>query len=98
MNIMTPQIKEMDYIKTWALFALCATIGGAIAGAVIGGLLGAVLGAAGVPIQTIRLVCGGAGFLAGLPISYLFFRIFVSRFIVQKLAALLPSEGVTHAA
>ena len=30
---MTPPLKETDYIKAWALFALCATVGGFIAGA-----------------------------------------------------------------
>ena len=92
-SIMTPQLKETDYIKTWGLFVICATVGGFIAGAVVGGIAGAVLGAARVPIQTIRVVCGGLGFIAGLPISYLFFRLFVSRFIVRKLTAQAPSEG-----
>jgi len=29
---MNPSIRESDYIKTWAAFAVCATIGGFIAG------------------------------------------------------------------
>jgi len=40
------------------------------------------------------MVCGGLGFIAGLPVSYFFFRLFVSRFIVQKLTG-PPSGNVT---
>ena len=80
-------LRETDYIKAWALFVLCASVGGFIAGAVVGGILGAFLGAAGFSISIIKLLCGGAGFLAGLPISYLFFRMFVAHFLVQKIIA-----------
>lgn len=82
---MTPRLKETDYIKTWGLFVICATVGGFIAGAIAGAVVGAALGVAGVPIRAIRLMSGGAGFIAGLPISYLCFRLFVSQFIVRKL-------------
>jgi hypothetical protein len=90
----TPQIREIDYLKTWALFTVCAMVGGGVAGAVFGGVLGGFLGVAKVPIETIKTVAGIAGFIISLPISYLFFRLFVSRFIVQKLALRNVSEGV----
>jgi len=92
-SIMTQQLKETDYIKTWVLFMVCATVGGIIVGAVVGAVVGGVLGAAGVPVRTISALCGVLGFIVGLPISYLFFRLFVSRFIVQKLTAQALSEG-----
>src|SRR5436190_4533898 len=98
MSATTSPLKETDYIKAWALFTLCATVGGFIVGAVVGGIIGGALGAAGVPIQTITFVCAGAGFIAGLPVSYLFFRLFVSRLIVQKIRAQSISDGVIHAA
>ena len=79
------EIKEIDYVKTWALFTICAMVGGFVAGAVVGGVCGGVLGGLGVSMRAIKGICGVLGFLVGLPISYLFFRIFVSRFIVQKL-------------
>lgn len=82
---MSPPLKETDYLKAWVLFFLCATVAGAVAGAVVGGILGAVLAAAQVPLDTLKLVCGVAGLIVGLPISYGFFRLFVSRFIVRKL-------------
>jgi hypothetical protein len=80
-------LKEMDYLKAWGLSALCATVGGFIMGAVIGAMLGEILSAGGVPISIIKVLCGAAGFIAGLPVSYLFFRIFVARFIVRKLTS-----------
>ena len=93
----TPQLKETDYLKAWALFTLCATVGGFLAGAVVGGILGGVLGAAGVSIQAIKILCGAAGFIAALPISYLLFRLFVSRFIVRKLTTPPVSDGINAA-
>jgi len=79
------QLKETDYLKTWALFAVCATVGGFVAGAVLGGIGGGLLGAVGVPIKAIKIICGCLGFIAGLPVSYFCFRFFVARFIVQRL-------------
>ena len=90
-------MKESDYIKTWALYVVCATVGGFIAGAFAGGILGMVLGAAGMPVRTIRLLCGGAGFIVGLPISYLFFRLFVAHFIVRKFTQKTASDGLAAA-
>ena len=75
------------FLKAWALFYICATIGGGLAGAVAGGLLGGILGAVGTSQTTIRFAAAVAGFIAALPISYLVFRFFVSRFLVQRLTA-----------
>lgn len=90
---MTPRLKETDYLVAWILFFLCATAGGFVAGAVAGGILGGILGAAGISLTTIKVVCGFAGFIIGVPISYLFFRVFVAHFIVRKLTA--PPAGVS---
>ena len=90
---MKTEIKEADYIKAFFLFWLCATVAGFIGGAIIGAILGAAMGVAGVPIPTIQIVCGIAGFLVSIPISYLFFRVFVSRLIAQKFNALVPAAG-----
>jgi multisubunit Na+/H+ antiporter MnhE subunit len=92
------ELKETDYLKAWALLTICAMVGGFVVGAVVGAICGGVLGGLGVPIRAIKVVCGILGFLAGLPISYLFFRIFVSRFIVSKLIAQQPSESFKIAA
>ena len=85
--------KETDYLTGWAFFVLCTTIAGFIVGAVVGAVLGAILKFVGAPPTMITIVCGGAGFVASLPISYLFFRIFVSRFVVQPVISEMVSEG-----
>ena len=64
---MKTEIKEADYIKAFFLFWLCATVAGFIGGAIIGGILGAAMGVAGVPIRTIQIICGIAGFLISVP-------------------------------
>lgn len=84
---MATQPKESDYLKAWALYFVCGTLCGFVAGAIIGGVMGVIFGVAGLPLPTIKLLCSIAGFFTGLPISYLFFRLFVSRFIVAKLVA-----------
>src|SRR5688500_15171769 len=95
---MTPQIKESDYIKTWALMWLCSTVGGFLVGAIVGGILGGAMGVAGIPVSTIRIICGVVGFVLSVPISYLFFRLFVSRFIVQKLTSQITAPAVPPSA
>jgi hypothetical protein len=91
------ELKEIDYIKPWALATICATVGGFVIGAVVGGIFGGILGGLGAPVRAIRVICGLLGFLAGLPVSYLFFRIFVSHFIVQKLTAQISNSAVPPA-
>jgi len=83
----TPQLKEIDYLKAWALFWVLATFGGLVLGAVAGGILGAILGAAGLQIQTIKIICGVFGFLLGIPLSYVLFRWSIAKFIVPKITA-----------
>jgi len=87
------ELKEIDYLKTWALITVCATVGGFVLGAIVGGIFGGVLGAMGVSIRTIKVICGALGFVAGLPVSYIFFRLFVSRFIVDKIAAQISENA-----
>ena len=92
---MTPtSLKEIDYLKAWALFAISSTVGGFIAGAIVGGILGAALGASGMPATTIKPVCGLGGLLAGLPVSYLIFRECVSRLLIAKALASPPTTAV----
>ena len=92
---MKTEIKEIDYLKTWGLFAICATVGGFIVGADNRAVCGGVLRGFGVQMRTITVVCAGLGFIAGLPISYFFFRFFVGRCIVEKLTG-PPSDNVTR--
>lgn len=77
-------VTEYDYLKTWALYALCTALGGFVAGAIAGGVVGAVLGASGSSRGSITIASGLAGFIASLPVSYFFFRFFVSRMLASK--------------
>ena len=81
-------LQESDYVRTWALFFICSAIGSALAGAVGGGIAGAVLGIAGITPRgdpkEFMIITTIAGFLAGLPVSYFFFRLSVSRLWKRK--------------
>jgi len=88
----TAKLKEIDYLKAWAVFWILSTIGGGIVGLVAGALVGFILGGLGAHTHTIRIVCGGLGFLLGIPISYLLFQFSIRIFLLPKLS---PTEGVT---
>jgi len=70
---------ERDYFVTWIQFAICNAVGGAVAGAVAGGIVGALIGSPHANPRLFMLATAGAGFVASLPVSYFFFRLFVSR-------------------
>ncbi len=84
---MNKLVKESEYLLAWLVFWLCVTFGGFVLGAIAGGIAGAIMGAAGADIQSIKLIAGGIGFVISIPISYGFFRFFVSVMIVRKIAA-----------
>ena len=77
-------IKEWEYFRSWLVFQLCAVVGGMVFGAVSGMLVGGFLGAAGYDVESIRLICGGIGFVVGLILSYIMFRLVVAGMIVNK--------------
>ncbi len=79
-------LKEFDYIKAWLIFFFVATVGGELVGGIIGALLGGGLSVAGFSISQVKIICGIAGLLVGIPISYLTFRIVVSTFLLPKLS------------
>jgi hypothetical protein len=82
----TSKLKELDYIKAWAFFWVLSTVGGLLVGFVAGGMLGFVLGGLGVHMRTIKILCGGLGFLLGIPISYFLFQFSIRMFLVPKLS------------
>ena len=73
------------YLKSWLLFFLIATVGGAVAGGLLGGVVGAVMGANGMPKGHIVLVTAILGFVVGLPISFFTFRWTVRTYIVEPM-------------
>ncbi len=82
----TTRLKEIDYLKAWAVFWILSTVGGFIVGMVGGAMLGFILGGLGVRMHTIKILCGGLGFLLGIPVSYLLFQFSIRRFLVPKLS------------
>ena len=87
----TTNLKEVDYIKSWAIFFVLAFVGGTIAGALIGGVAGGILGGAGASKKTISVLAGTLGFLVSLPVSYFCFRFAVTKFLLPKITAPEPS-------
>lgn len=79
------QTSAISYAKSWLLFFLIATVGGGLLGVIIGAVLGAFLGVAGIPLASIKLICGAVGFVIGLPISFFTFQWSVRTYIVNPL-------------
>ena len=79
------QTSAIPYAKSWFLFFLIATVGGGLLGVIVGAILGGLLGAAGVPLTSIKLICGIVGFVIALPISFFTFQWSVRKFIVNPL-------------
>jgi len=88
--ITTTELKETAYIKAWAVFWVLSTVCGFVAGMVGGAMLGFVLGGIGVRMHTIRFLCGGLGFLIGIPISYVLFQLSVRKVLLPRLSAPAP--------
>lgn len=76
---------QAGYLKSWFLFFLIATVGGAIAGGLLGVVGGGVMGASGVPMERIIQISRILGFLAGVPISFFTFRWSVRTYIVDPM-------------
>jgi multisubunit Na+/H+ antiporter MnhE subunit len=81
----TSPLKEFDYFIAWIIFNSAALIGGAILGAIGGAAIGVVLTVMGVSKEMIVIAGAIVGFILGLPVSYLCFRLIVDKFIVQKI-------------
>jgi ABC-type uncharacterized transport system permease subunit len=83
--ITTTQLKEPAYLKAWAFFWVLSTLGGFVAGLLAGAMLGFLLGGLGVRLHTIRILCGGVGFLVGIPISYVLFQLSIRKVLLPSL-------------
>jgi hypothetical protein len=84
-------LKEVDYLKSWAIFFALAFVGGTIAGALVGGVAGGILGAMGASHKTISVLAAALGFLVSMPISYLCFRFAVTKFLLPKVTGPAPN-------
>lgn len=86
--------KNQGYLKSWLLFFVVASIGGAVAGGLFGLMAGGVMGAAGVSLPRITLVSRIVGFCISVPISFFTFRWSVRTYIIDPMlqrAGLPPS-------
>ncbi len=83
-------LKEADYIKAWLIFFFVATVGGGILGAIIGAFLGGGLSIAGFSLTQIKIICGLAGLMVGIPISYFTFRTVIAKFLLPRLREANP--------
>ncbi len=82
----TFNLKQSDYLKTWAIFWIASTVCGAIVSIIAGAVLGFVLGGLGASMQTIKVLCGGLGFLLAIPVSYFFFQLSIQKFLLPKIS------------
>src|SRR5688500_4646377 len=80
-------VKEVDYLKPWAIFFVLSFVGGSVAGAIVGWVAGAIVGVLCACVGLISTISGGLGFLVGLPISYFFFRFAVAKFLLPKISS-----------
>ena len=88
----TKKIAETDLIIAWIPFFICTFVLSLIFAMCAGGAIGFVLGMLRAPSTLIQMAGAAAGWLVQIPISYLFFRIFVKHFIVKKLEVEEPPE------
>jgi hypothetical protein len=71
--------------KAWLIFVIVGNVLGFLAGAAAGFVVALMMGAAGHrDPDEIRIACGIAGFIAGLPVSFLVFQRVINRFIVPN--------------
>ncbi|UCE99946.1 MAG: hypothetical protein JSV82_02450, partial [Planctomycetota bacterium] len=75
---------KVKYFQAWLIFFLVSATAGFLLGALAGGLIGGILGAAGIEVGIIKLIAGVAGFILGLPVSYICYRWTVSKFILPQ--------------
>lgn len=86
---------QIPYFKTWLIYTLSSMVLGALCGMASGMVCGFVMGAAGMPVETIKIVCGIVGFVLGIIVSFIMFRWAVDKFIVLEVSR-LPSTALAE--
>ena len=77
--------KGPPIFKAWLIFIVISSVLGVLAGAAAGFVVGFTLGLLGhVDLDSIRLACGAAGFITGLPVSFFVFQWVVNRFVAPN--------------
>ena len=81
--MMPTSLSEVDLIKTFMATLLCASIGGAL----VGGVANAIADSMGTSREIVAPPLIAA---SSMLIGYLAFRVFVRKFIVQKIVGAAP--------
>ena len=77
-------MNEIPFLKAWVLFFVVALVGGFFVGMAVGFVLGVIMGASGTPLDTIKNVCGIAGFIVGMPVSFFSYKWSVTTYILPQ--------------
>jgi hypothetical protein len=75
---------NVPYFKSWLIFSVSSVLLALLCGMAIGFVLGMIMGIIGVPIETVKFVCGIAGLLLGLLVSFAMFRWVIDRFVIPS--------------
>ncbi len=86
-------VPDPAYFKSWLIFFLIASCGGAVAGGVGGAIVGAVMGLTHSSSDDIRLVVSVLAFLAALPVSFFAFQWSVKTWIVKPMVERLRTTA-----
>jgi hypothetical protein len=77
--------RQIKFFKAWVIFFIVGAVCGGIAGFFASGILGSFLGIIGADVEIIKLACVVAGFIVGIPISFVCYRWSVKRFILPQI-------------
>jgi Na+/proline symporter len=78
------KVAERHLLIAWFLFWLGATIFGAIAGFMAGAFAGVLVALLSIEFVSPQLAGGMAGFIVGIPVSYICFRLSVMKYLLPR--------------
>jgi hypothetical protein len=76
---------KIGYFNAWLLYTVSAILTSTLAGVLLGAAGGLVYAFTGIPQRTISIVASAIGIAVTLVASFLLFRVFVRRLIVNRL-------------
>jgi LytS/YehU family sensor histidine kinase len=85
-------LKELDVVKAYALFAIGSLAGGFIVGFIAGMLLGVVVALSGGTLANVQFGSMILGGVLGLCVSYYIFRTVAIKILAPKLMGTVPAS------